>query len=776
MKKIALILLLAASVLTSWAYDFSAVAPSGQTLYYNISGSTASVTYPGSSSWLGYTTPAGDLTIPSSVTYNGIAYSVTSIGDYAFRGCDGLISVTIPNSVTSIGNYAFYECRSLTSASIPNSVTSIGYYAFCMVRNIDYHGTATGSPWGALSVNGYVEHPLVFSDNTKTHLIGCSADATSVSIPNSVTSIGDYAFADCYSLTSLTIPNSVTYIGEGAFCECHRLMNITIPNSVTSIGGAAFSNCTSLPCITIPSSVTSIEGRTFYQCTNLASINIPNSVTTIEDEAFKECRNLTNITIPNSITFIGNYAFSFCERLTSVTIPNSVTSIRANAFSFCKSLTSVTIPNSVTSIGNYAFYYCSSLTSASIPNSVTFIGYDAFYLVRNIDYHGTATGSPWGALSVNGYVEHPLVFSDNTKTHLIGCSADATSVSIPNSVTSIGDNAFFLCESLTSVTIPNSVTSIGEMAFGDCYSLTSVTIPNSVTSIGEMAFGDCYSLTSVTIPNSVTSIGEWAFSYCNSLDTIVCKASTPPTVGYSYTFDGVPISCNVFVPCGTVDAYRSATGWIRFANFIESPSYSISVASANTTMGSASITQHPTCALPAIIEATPTDNHNFFCWSDGNTDNPRTIAPTQDVALIALFIPLLPIVHDTVAIHNTIEVHDTVAVHDTTYVFVPGTIATTIRLRDSIIMHDCAGSPHDTIFVRDTVRNCREQQLYIIVNNDTIGACDGSGYIPRGSEVQILAIPNRGFRFVGWNDGDTQNPRPLAINHAIDLTAIFEQE
>ncbi len=729
MKKLVLSLLFAVSVLTSWAYDFSAVAPSGQTLYYNISGSTASVTYPGSSSWLGYTTPAGDLTIPSSVTYNGIAYSVTSIGNYAFRGCDGLISVTILNSVTSIGEAAFDYCVRLMSVTIPNSVTSIGDEAFYLVRNIDYHGTATGSPWGAMSVNGYVEHPLVFSDNTKTHLICCSTDATSVTIPNSVTSIGDFAFAHCTSLTSVTIPNSVTSISSGAFQYCYSLTSVTIPNSVTSIGEAAFTGCR-----------------------RMASVTISNSITSIAHGTFSDCDSLTSVIIPSSVTSIGDYAFANCPSLTSVTIPNSVTSIGEWAFNACTSLTSLTIPNSVTTIGESAFNFCVSLTSLTIPNSVISFGYGAFDFVRNIDYHGTAAGAPWGALSMNGYVEHPLVFSDNTKTHLICCSADASSVTIPASVTSIGDYAFWLLEGLTSVTIPNSVTSIGEAAFNGCMSLTSVTIPNSVTSIGEWAFADCF-----------------------SLDTLVCKASTPPTVGDSYTFVGVPTSCKVFVPCGSADAYRSAMGWDRFANFIESPSYSISVASADNTMGSASITQQPTCTLPAIVEATPANIHNFLCWSDGNADNPRTIAPTQDIALIAFFAPTMYVVHDTVAIQDTIIVHDTVTIQDTAYVYVSGTMFTTIYLRDSIIMHDCASSLHDTIFVYDTVRDCHEQQLYIIANNDTMGVCAGSGYFPRGAEVQIMAIPNRGFRFVSWSDGNTQNPRPVTINHNIHLTAIFEQ-
>ena len=216
---------------------------------------------------------------------------------------------------------AFKDCSSLTSITIPNSVTSIGYAAFCRCSSL-----------------------------------------TSITIPNSVTSIGSGAFADCSSLTSITIPNSVTSIGQSAFKECSSLTSITIPNSVTSIGDYAFWHCFSLTSVTIPNSVTSIGKSAFNDCSSLTSITIPNSVTSIGDEAFKGCNALTSITIPNSVTSIGSYAFYYCSSLTSVKIPNSVTSIGHYAFAYCSSLTSITIGNSVTSIGDWAFYECESLT------------------------------------------------------------------------------------------------------------------------------------------------------------------------------------------------------------------------------------------------------------------------------------------------------------------------------------------------------------------------------------------------------------------------------
>ena len=357
MRRITLLLcFLLSTTVWTFAYDFQ----SGD-LYYNIiSDSTVEVTSDR------YYSGLTSVIIPESVTYNDTTYSVTSIGESAFyhcrsltsitipnsvttieynafRYCTGLTSVTIPNSVTTIGGWAFSSCTGLTSITIPNSVTTIGEYAFSNVSNIVYSGTATGSPWGARSVNGYVDGYLVYSDATKTTLLACSGAATgTITIPNSVTTIGIQAFYYCTGLTSITIPNSVTSIGARAFYGCTGLTSITIPNSIMTIEESAFSGCTGLTSITIPNSVTTIEGNAFSGCTGLTSITIPNSVMTIEGNAFYGCSGLTSVTIPNSVTTIGTGAFYGCTNLTSIVIGNSVTSIGSRAFWRCKGLASVT--------------------------------------------------------------------------------------------------------------------------------------------------------------------------------------------------------------------------------------------------------------------------------------------------------------------------------------------------------------------------------------------------------------------------------------------------
>ena len=346
------------------------------------------------------------------------------------------------------------------------------------------------------------------------------------------------------SITSVIISDGVTSIGYWAFMGCSHLTSVTIGNSVTSIGGDAFFLCTSLTSVTIPNSVTSIGNGAFFGCSSLPVVDNLRYADTYLVEAVDT--PLSSYTIKEGTKWIGN-----------------------GAFSGCSSLTSIEIPNSVTSIGEEAFSGCSGLTSIEIPNSVTSIGSNAFSNVLNIAYNGTATGAPWGAKCINGYVDGYLVYSDESKTNIAGCSVSAIEIVIPNTVTSIGNHAFSYCRSLTSVTIPNSVTSIGNYAFSGCSSLTSVTIPNSVTSIGNNAFDGCSSLTSVTIPNSVTSIGGSAFYGCSSLSIICSVPATRPAIS-SNTFRGIASDVVVYVSNEAVSNYKnsSSTNYWKDLNIV----------------------------------------------------------------------------------------------------------------------------------------------------------------------------------------------------------------
>ena len=338
---------------------------------------------------------SGSVVIPSTITHLDDTYHVVSIEGMAFYECRNLTSVTIPNSVTSIGGKAFFGCIGLTSVTIGNSVTSIGYMAFNSCRSltsVTIPSSVVSIRSGAFNYCSNLSAINVASGNThyssidgvlynyvQDTLIQYPCAKTSVTIPNSVTSIGDYAFNNCRNLTSITIPSNITSIGKEAFKDCRGLTSITIPTSVTSIGDHAFSNCTGLTSIDIPNSITSIVNWMFYGCTGLTSITIPNSVTSIGGSAFYGCTGLTSITLPDSIGgAIGSQTFTNCTGLTSITIPKGVTSIGELAFYGCSGLTFVPIPTGVTSIGNQAFYGCSGLTSVTIPTSVTFIGVQAF--------------------------------------------------------------------------------------------------------------------------------------------------------------------------------------------------------------------------------------------------------------------------------------------------------------------------------------------------------------------------------------------------------------
>ena len=579
LRCVLLVLLLSALGMTKgFAYDFSAVCETGQTLYYNIAEEIThqvELTCPGNGDcWWGYDKPTGYLVLPEEVEYDGVTYTLTMIGDGAFYDCTDLTSVVIPNTVTYLGYGVFGFCTGLTWVSLPDSITYISSYTF------DYCTSLT-SIYIPESVTTIGEE--AFDDCTSL---------TSIHFPDSLTTIGDRAFWYCVGLTSIEIPNSVTSIGEGAFQDCGGLTSIEIPSSVTYLGSNPFRGCRSLEQIivasdnayydsrencnaiietntnvllagckttVIPNSVTSIGESAFYECIGLTSIDIPNSVTSIGVVAFYECYNLTSMVIPNSVTTIGEGAFEYCSGLTELDLGNSLASIGGYAFYNCYGLTSIELPNSLTSLGSFAFYGCNGLTSIEIPGSVTFIDSNPFAACRGLEQVVVA--------SDNAYYDSRgncnAIINTNTNVLVTGCRNTV----IPSAVTSIGNCAFYGCYYLVSIDIPNAVTSIGGSAFNQCSSLTSITLGDSVTSIGNYAFQECTKLSSVTIGNSIASIGEWTFYGCSRLRAMTVLAETAPSIG-STAFGNVPTTIPIYVPCSAVEDYQAANGWRRFTNYI----------------------------------------------------------------------------------------------------------------------------------------------------------------------------------------------------------------
>ncbi len=534
------------------------------------------------------TTTFGPLSVPS--TLNGS--TVVSIGANAFANNFYIASVTIPDTVTSIGANAFSGCYNLLSITLPGTISSIGAGAFACPLLSAF--TVTGTNTYLSSVGG-----VLFNANQSTLVqYPPKLSGASFTIPSTVTTIGNSAFASCGSLTSITIPGSVTSIGNNAFFGCSGLTSIAIPSGVTSIGSQAFLSCTKLASITVSPQNTIYSSVSGMLCDSAQTkiIQYPLGSTT------------TDFAIPSSFTSIGAYAFSGTAALATVTLPVSVVSIGNYAFNSCPALTVAVFLGNAPTIGTGAFSQLSSGFTLSYKNEVTGFSTPTFTdssteSISAVPMYGTSvtnnqvsitrfTGAG-GPLTVPATISGLPVVAVGTS----GFSGDAriTSVSLPSGITSLGNYAFLNCSLLQQISIPASVTQIGSGAFGNCTSLTTITLPTAVTtiadslfvgctgltsanfspgitSIGFESFDGCTSLASITIPNQVTSIGEDAFYSCTSLTSVVipdsvtdggtdsfrgCTGLTSVTLGHGLTvvdmFNGCTSLASIAIPNGVTD-------------------------------------------------------------------------------------------------------------------------------------------------------------------------------------------------------------------------------
>ena len=606
-------------------------------IYYNLNNSTQTAEVTSNSNKY-----SGDITIPEKVTYNATEYSVTYIGDYAFRSCSSLTSISIPNSVTSIGDYAFYSCSSLTSITIPNSVTSIGNSAFYWCSSLtsitieattpptlgtsvfnetnlaaiyipDNTLSAYKEAWGTdynfanneNSLTIHIETPGTLSDKifdagqrpinvTKLTVTGTLNDDDFTCMRETMTSLID---VDLSAITNTTGVN---------FKSKSNLLKILLPENLTSIGDNAFQHCESLTSISIPNSVTSIGKSTFRYCSSLTSITIPNSVTSIGKYAFRDCSSLTSITIPNSVTSIGDEAFRYCSSLTSITIPNSVTSIGNSAFSSCDALRSITIGNSVTSIGSSAFTSCSSLTSitclGSTPPEVSDLGTNTStctLIVPKEAYSSYLHHAYWGQfLTIRTIGDKEIKTAVNNSAWGKVTGAGVYNENDEATLTATANSGYRFVKWSDEVTDnPRTVVVTQDSTFTAIFEANTFAI---TTAVNDDAMG------------SVTEGGEYAYG---TEITLTATANS----GYRFTqwSDGNTDNPRIV----TVTENKTYT-----AEF-EVETYTITTAAAVPSMG----------GVKVILVAEPIEGLVFDHWSDGNTENPRTLTLTEDIELYAYF-------------------------------------------------------------------------------------------------------------------------------------------
>lgn len=589
----------------------------------------------------------GNIIIPSTVTYEGVVYNVTSIGERAFEVCSSLKTITLPESVTSIGDYAFascyllksitipdnskltsigqyafYDCCRLSSIAIPQSVTDIGKYAFSECLSLESVHISSIESWCSINFSHAESNPLYYA--LDLYLNG--ELVTDLMLPSAITEIKALAFYCCRSLASIIIPENsmLTSIGNHAFFRCENLATVTIPDNLKliSIGQYAFYNCTQLPSITIPRSVTTIGYVAFAGCTNLTSVHI-SSIESWCGIGFGSSES-------NPLYYAKNLYLN--EKLVSdLIIPNTVTNIKHDAFYGCTSLTSVTIPESVTSIEEMAFCGCKSLTSVYINSIESWC---------DIEFGNNSNPLRGANLFLNKELVTDLVIPNTVNEvkpwAFQGCRS-LTSVALSEGIKSIEQGAFYGCSNLASITIPEGVTSIGVQVFLNCSSLSSITIPESVMSISNGICNGCSRLNTVVIKSrELNSIGEKAFANCSELLDVYCYAEKVPKTDVTAFSGSYPQYATLHVLVSALENYKIRSPWNQFGTF---ETLVIPAAEIDLNIPYITITEGDSLILTATVF--PDDvSDNSVCWSSSNSDvatvddNGKVFAVSPGTAII----------------------------------------------------------------------------------------------------------------------------------------------
>ena len=354
-------------------------------------------------------------------------------------------------------------------------------------------------------------------------------EITSISLPNTISVMGDACFESCSRLESVTLPAGLTSLGNSCFYDCRNLASVTLPEGITTLGVNCFYRCTSLTPVTLPEGIEELGYQCFYGCTSLESVVLPGSLRTIGNNCFYDCSALKSVMFGGSIGALPEKCFYGCTSLESIALPEGVKELGENCFYRCSNLASVTLPESITRLADFCFAECTSLSSITLPNSITDMGFRCFFRCSGLE-----------------------------------------SVTLSEGITLLPSNCFESCSSLVSVTLPGSILSLGSDCFISCTSLSSITLPEGLEMISGRCFYRCTSLTSIKLPRSLNYIGGSCFANCSYLTDVTCQWDTPAGVDADTDiFENIYTECRLHVPVGSTSAYMSTEPWSAFKYVVE---------------------------------------------------------------------------------------------------------------------------------------------------------------------------------------------------------------